>query len=241
MCTVTIIPKGKNDFTLTSNRDEAPERQSLNPDFYKINGVDVLFPKDELSGGTWVGVSEKNRVVCLLNGGFVIHKRALNYRLSRGVVVKDFMVANNIFDALSNYSLDGIEPFTMVIADWNASLMFFELVWDGQERHVTQLPNAPKIWSSSTLYSKAMATERLSWFNTFKNKNELDASAVLNFHKTAGNAHKDYGVIMDRGFVKTTSITQITKVNNVINMRFESLSNNTVTQTEFKQPHVVNE
>ncbi|GAA4238472.1 NRDE family protein [Postechiella marina] len=241
MCTVTIIPKGKNDFILTSNRDEAPDRLSLTPDFYKVDGVDVLFPKDELSGGTWVGVSEKNRVVCLLNGGFTIHNRALNYRLSRGVVVKHFMVAKNIFDALSTYNLEGIEPFTMVIADWNTSLLFFELVWDGQERHVTQLPNVPKIWSSSTLYSKTMASERLSWFNAFKTENELEASAILNFHKTAGKIHKDYGVIMDRGFVKTTSITQITKVNHVVNMRFESLNNNTVTQTEFKQPHVVNE
>ena len=60
MCTVTIIPKGDNDFVLTSNRDEAPQRISLAPKVYTIDDTRLLFPKDKLSGGTWIGVSEKN-------------------------------------------------------------------------------------------------------------------------------------------------------------------------------------
>ena len=42
MCTVTIIPKGKNDFILTSNRDEAPNRTSLPPDFYAIKKHTII-------------------------------------------------------------------------------------------------------------------------------------------------------------------------------------------------------
>ena len=51
----------------------------------------MIFPKDELAGGTWIGASEKNTVICLLNGGFQNHKRQPEYRHSRGVVVKDFL------------------------------------------------------------------------------------------------------------------------------------------------------
>ena len=47
MCTVTIFAKGDNDFVLTSNRDEAPNRVSLPPDFYSVKNTKMLFPKDE--------------------------------------------------------------------------------------------------------------------------------------------------------------------------------------------------
>ena len=241
MCTVTIIPKGENNFILTSNRDEAPNRISLAPDFYTVEGVNLLFPKDEVAGGTWIGVSDKNRMVCVLNGAFVSHERQSKYRLSRGVVAKDFMIADAIEKTLETYNLIDIEPFILVVVDWNISLAFYELVWDGTEKHITKLPNAPKIWSSSTLYSKGMKAERLQWFNAFKIENELNTSSLLEFHKTAGNDNMNYGVVMDLGFVKTTSITQVDKVGDVVNMRFESLHDKTVTNTVFKFPQVVNE
>ena len=241
MCTVTIIPKGKNDFVLISNRDEAPNRISLTPDFYIINKTKVLFPKDELSGGTWIGLSEKNRMICVLNGGFVYHERKSEYRLSRGIVAKDFMITDALETTVDAYNFKNIEPFTMVIADWNTNLKFYELVWDGTEKHFTQLPLEPKIWSSSTLYSEAMKAERLQWFNKFKVENNLDANSLLHFHKTAGKDNDDYGVVMNRGFVKTTSITQVEKREDVVDMHYESLLNNSVANKAFHIPQIVNE
>jgi len=226
MCTVTIIPKGKNDFILTSNRDEAPNRTSLAPDIYSIEGTRMLFPKDKLAGGTWIGVSDKNRLICLLNGGFTFYERKADYRMSRGVVVKDLLASDNIVDSIENYNLDNVEPFTLVIADWNTRLKFFELVWDGTQKHFTTLPIEPKIWSSSTLYSEAMKNERLQWFEDFKAENELDSKAMMNFHNTAGGDNKDFGVVMDRHYVKTTSITQVEKTEDIVEMRFNDLQSN---------------
>ncbi len=225
MCTVSLIPKGNQDFILTSNRDEAPNRESLAPSFHEYKNTNLLFPKDTLSGGTWVGVSEKNRVICVLNGGFEIHKRQLPYRQSRGVVAKDFMVANTVIETVESYNFQNIEPFTMVIIDWNFGLICYELVWDGCEKHFSELPLKPKIWSSSSLYNQAMKEERLQWFERFLNNTETDSKAILQFHKTAGNTNKNYGVIIDRGFVKTTSITQIEKKNLSVEMRYENLQN----------------
>ncbi len=241
MCTVTIIPKGKNDFILTSNRDEAPDRISLIPDFYTIDSVNLLFPKDKVAGGTWIGVSDKNRVICVLNGAFVRHERQSKYRLSRGVVAKDLMVTQNVEEAVESYNFNDVEPFTIVIIDWNASLKFYELIWDGTKKYFRQLPKEPKIWSSSTLYNEEMKSERLDWFETFKTENVLSDSTILKFHKTAGNSNNDYGVVMNRGFVKTTSITQIDKTRDYVSMRFESLDNNTVSNKIFKFSEIVNE
>ena len=163
MCTVTIIPKDNNDFVLTTNRDEAPERVSLVPDFYTIDDTKLLFPKDKM-GGTWIGISEKNRVVCVLNGGFVKHERQSGYRMSRGIVANDFMISNDIVATIKTYNLEGVEPFTIVIADWNTRLKFYELVWDGKNKHFIELPIESRIWSSSTLYSEGMQKERQLWF-----------------------------------------------------------------------------
>ena len=241
MCTVTIIPKDENDFVLTSNRDEAPNRISLSPKFYTINKTKVLFPKDELSGGTWIGLSEKNRAVCLLNGGFHFHERKSQYKLSRGMVANHFMTSNDLNNTIDAYDFENIEPFTMVIVDWNTNLKFSELVWDGSEKHFKKLPLEPKIWSSSTLYSEKMKAERQSWFMDFKSENELNANTLDKFHKTAGRNNDDYGVIMNRGFVKTTSITQVEKQENVIDMRYENLEANIIASKTFHIPQMINE
>ena len=241
MCTVTIIPKGDNDFIITSNRDEAPNRVSVNPKFYNFKDTQMLFPKDEVSQGTWIGISNKNRILCVLNGGLVFHERKPNYRLSRGIVVKDLLASNNIVHDIECYDFHDIEPFTLVIADWNSDLKFMELVWNGKQRHFKSLHKEPRIWSSSTLYSETMKEERLSWFEDFKSQNELNAESLLEFHNTAGKGNEDYGVIMDRGFVKTTSITQIEKSNDLLEMRYDNLKQSGKSITQFRTSEVVNE
>lgn len=241
MCTVTLIPLGNSDFVITSNRDEAPHRKTLSPDFYTIEGTNLLFPKDEVAGGSWIGVSEKKRVLCVLNGGYKMHERKPEYRLSRGVVMKDLLVAQNLDKAIQDYNLIDIEPFTLVIVDWSTSLEFKELVWDGTKKHFSKLSLQPKMWSSSSLYNDEMKKERLQWFNNFKEESSLSANSVMHFHKTAGKGNDDYGVIMDRFFVKTTSVTQIKKINKNVFMSFDSLQNNLRTEHEFQFSMHINE
>src|SRR5690606_25691999 len=173
MCTVTVFPLEESHFVLTTNRDEAPERTSLWPEIYPGENGRMLFPKDTVSGGTWVGASEQYRVLCLLNGGFEPHRRSLPYRKSRGEVVVDFL----------------------------------QVVCDGYQKHLRPLPLIPHIWSSSTLYTSEMKKERVSWFRNFVKEQEPLPEHILDFHTRTAPHNNDYGVIMDRGFVKTTSIT----------------------------------
>ncbi|HLV38202.1 NRDE family protein [Xanthomarina sp.] len=233
MCTVTLIPLGKTNFILTTNRDEAPNRETLDPDFYFEEEAKLLYPKDKVAGGTWVGLSDKNRLVCLLNGGFTPHARQDKYRLSRGVVVKDLLISDDVLKLVKDYNLIDVEPFTIIIVDWNADLLFFELVWDGTAKHFKNLPLEPNLWSSSSLYTGSMKQERQVWFREFRLKNELNSHSVLEFHKTAGTTNKEFGVIMDRGFVKTTSITQVLKQDDEVDMRYINLQRNTETLANF--------
>ena len=138
MCTVTYLPLGNNDFILTSNRDEQPARETIEPKEYIEDGVSLTYPKDLLAGGTWIGLSDKNRLVCLLNGGFESYEREASYKMSRGVIVKAILKSDDFESYINNFDFNGIEPFTIVLVDWNAELKIYELVWDGKQQHFTE-------------------------------------------------------------------------------------------------------
>jgi hypothetical protein len=224
MCTVTFIPTSFSDFVLTSNRDEAPDRSTIPPQKYELNGTMLLFPKDTVAGGTWIGISEKQRLICLLNGGFTSHVREENYRMSRGVIVTDLLQASDFSEAVARFNFSGIEPFTMIVADWENELQLLEVVWDGAQHFVTEKSIAPQIWSSSLLYSEEVKAEREEWFSSFLFENMSPSKEdAITFHTNAGNGNPEMNLIMDRGFVKTKSITQITKDNGTVGMRYEDL------------------
>lgn len=86
-----------------------------------------------------------------------------------------------------------------------------------------------------------MKDERNQWFETFKKEQGLNSQTLLQFHKTAGKNNNEYGVIMNRGFVKTTSITQVEKTADSIEMIYENLINETVSKSQFNLPQIVND
>jgi hypothetical protein len=239
MCTVTFIPKSNNDFILTSNRDEAPGRETFPPEIYEENGVKLLYPKDAVAGGTWIGVSEKKRTVTLMNGGFVAHERKPFYRMSRGVVVKDLLKTENLKTEIKNYNFAEIEPFTAILVEWSDDVRLFQLVWDGLDYHFSEEPLVPKIWSSSPLYPENLKKKRELWFSSFLlNTVKPSEEELLQFHKIAGDGDLNSNLIMDRGFIKTKSITQISKKGNVIEMRYEDLQIREIRNSVFKNSSV---
>ena len=212
MCTVTYLPIADNQFILTSNRDETPLRKTIPPKKYVEDGVTLTYPKDEIAGGTWIGVSSKNRVVCLLNGGFVNHKRKLPYKMSRGIIVKNILIADNAIAFINDFDFTNIEPFTLILIDWDVKLVTYELVWDGMKKHFKPLAQEPKIWSSSPLYTPEMKAERELWFtNWLENNKQESLKNILEFHKNDSLGTKEISPKMKRKFVETVSITSIKK------------------------------
>ena len=212
MCTVTYLPIADNQFILTSNRDETPLRKTIPPKKYVEDGVTLTYPKDEIAGGTWIGVSSKNRVVCLLNGGFVNHKRKLPYKMSRGIIVKNILIADNAIAFINEFDFTNIEPFTLILIDWDVKLVTYELVWDGVKKHFKPLAQEPKIWSSSPLYTPEMKAEREMWFTNWLENNKKDfLKNILKFHKNNSLGTKETSPKMKRKFIETVSITSIKK------------------------------
>ncbi len=221
MCTVSYLPLGNNNFILTSNRDESPIRKTISPKEYNENGVNLIFPKDELAGGTWIGLSEKNRLVCLLNGAFTRHQRNEHYRLSRGVIVKQILTSDDAITYIEKYDFSDIEPFTIVLVDWNTQLETYELVWDGSEKHFRKLAQEPKIWSSSTLYTSAMKELRKDWFANWLHENqEFNQDEILKFHQDETKGEVETSLKMKSPFVETVSVTSVKKVYKKINIEY---------------------
>ena len=226
MCTVTYLPLGNNNFILTSNRDESPLRKTIAPKKYNENEVALTFPKDELAGGTWIGLSDKKRLVCLLNGGFKIHKRKAPYKMSRGVIVKTILTEENSVSFINGFNFDGIEPFTIVLVDWLFGLKTYELVWDGTTKHFKELPQEPVIWSSSTLYTDEMKALREQWFADWLLENkDFSQEKILEFHKNENLGEKGTSPKMKREFVETVSVTSVLKKDKIVKMDYLDLLN----------------
>jgi len=210
MCTLTFFPKINGSVIVTSNRDEAPGRETGFPDVYDQSGIKLLFPKDARAGGTWLGVSDRRRVIGLLNGGFKPHDPKGRYRKSRGLVVVDLLKSEDIEEELGKYGFAGIEPFTLVAYQWSHDPLLLQVVWDGEQLYRKKLPLVPIIWSSTFLYAEAAREKRQRWFDAFVRQNpKADAEALLAFHSNTGEGDPASDLVMDRGFVKTRSISQI--------------------------------
>lgn len=221
MCTVTYLPKNNGDFIFTSNRDEQPDRKTLAPAFYNVDGTYYLYPKDEKGGGTWIALSENERLVCLLNGAYENHESNGPYAYSRGLVVKEVLEAENVKWAIEDLELEGVEPFTLIAMDWSFMSICIELIWDGVKKDIRILSNRSKIWSSSTLYDKPLKAERASWFADFENSfPEATEKNVLDFHLNDSLGTKETSIKMKRSYVETISVTSIIKNGDSIQMYY---------------------
>jgi len=233
MCTVSFIYRGNTDFMLISNRDEAVNRKTIPPKRYEENEVALVYPKDEVAGGTWIGTSSKNRLLCLLNGAFVKHGRKSSYKKSRGVIVKELLEVDDVFTEIQQYDFDEVEPFTLLIVDWNSELKLIELIWDGVKAQISDLPLESKIWSSSTLYSSEMKSFRKQWFQEYLSQNGSSSAELLYFHEYYGVGDPMLDLKIDRGLLKTVSITMFEKSEEDIKVVYKDLLRDNISELMF--------
>ncbi|MEL4456218.1 NRDE family protein [Lutimonas vermicola] len=221
MCTVTFLPLADEGFVLTSNRDVGYQREkALYPKTFVEDGVSLQYPKDGKAGGTWIGTSRDNRLICLLNGGFENHKRKASYPKSRGLIVKELLIAESFKDNCLQIDLKNIEPFTLVVVDWKEKRKLYEFVWDGEQRFLKELDQSPHIWSSSTLFTSEMKNMRREWFAKWLEQDEKSPRSILEFHSEAGIGDPETDVVLKREKVGTVSITQVVKSNEQIEMSY---------------------
>lgn len=221
MCTVTYVPN-KNGFVFTSNRDEQPCRKTITPKNYKEDSVNLFYPKDEVAGGTWIGVSEYKRLVCLLNGGFLYHDPTIKFPKSRGIVVKSILTSKSLLETLNTINLEGVAPFTLVVVDWHTDAKVYELVWCRGEKKITTLRAGQSyIWSSSTLYNHEMKTLRNKWFKEeVVSLPNVTMNEILKFHQNESLGNSEIAPKMKRNIVETISTTMVACHDEILSMEY---------------------
>ncbi|HSI69740.1 MAG TPA: hypothetical protein VK941_05870, partial [Gillisia sp.] len=108
----------------------------------------------------------------------------------------------------------------------------WELVWDGDQRHITGLPLQEHVWSSTPLYNAEMRAKRRNWFDELKNSAALSPAEIWEFHHTGGEGNPEIDFIMDRGFVRTQSVSQIERTAEKTILTYEDLSEKNITKLE---------
>lgn len=228
MCTVTFMPIAKDKFILTSNRDESASRSPENISRINLKRQELIFPKDKGAGGTWIVASSSNKLVCLLNGAFERHERNPPYRKSRGIMVLEFFQYPDVNQFFAAYDFSNLESFTMIVFD-NGQLWDFR--WDEKQgkKFIKALDTKTyHIWSSATLYEKAVQTKREKWLDEWlENRTDFTRQAILELHKKGGEGNPSIDFMMNRYnyLVQTVSITQIVGSINKMEMFYHDLIN----------------
>ena len=203
MCTVSYIPR-ENGYILTSNRDEDPRRETKGPEEIRLSdGLKVIAPQDKLKGGTWIAMDRRGRAVCLLNGAFGRHKRQLPYRRSRGYYVFESLQARDFDSFARESSLDGIEPFTLLMITRERIL---KMIWDGNRKYHWVLPShTMHLWSSPTLYTARQHGDKELYFKEETPNQQISPEKLLRIH----GSDTVTPFILNRPEVSTVSITQL--------------------------------
>ncbi len=223
MCTVSFV-FSKDKYIITSNRDEKTNRaDAIAPKLYLINKKKIIFPKDPKAGGTWFAINDNGTVMVLLNGAKHKHLPKSNYKKSRGLILLDVMSEECCLIAWQNIDLENIEPFTLILFE---SKQLYHLQWDGTKKYNLNLPeNKSYIWSSATLYTPEVITDRVNVFNHFITKTKMvSAKNVFQFHRYTQSNDSLNGLVINRNNqLKTLSITQSVIIKNKIKLKYASL------------------
>ncbi|MEX0884035.1 MAG: NRDE family protein [Cyclobacteriaceae bacterium] len=208
MCTVSYIPL-PHGYVLTSSRDERIQRKTLPPMAYRHAGKRIMYPKDAVSGGTWIAGCMDETVACLLNGAFEKHEKKPTQVISRGKMFLESLEYKEFEEFIENFNFFKVEPFTLLMIKKHA---FLELKWDGESTFLNQLSrNKPKIWSSPTLYTPEQRIKREKWFYQWiTEKSSHPDFDMLGFHSSSHGEDPKSDILM-RGpdGMETVSITQI--------------------------------
>ncbi|MEM1122348.1 MAG: NRDE family protein [Bacteroidota bacterium] len=226
MCTVTFMPTAKNEFILTSNRDENASRSPQNISQMEENGQTLIFPRDTTAGGTWIAASSQNRLVCLLNGAFDRHPRKPPYRKSRGIMVLEYFQSTDANQFFAAYDLSGMESFTMITYE-QGQLWDFRWEETSGQKYIKSLDTTQyHIWSSATLYEKPIQRKREKWLDEWLvGRTDFSSSAILELHKRGGEGNPSIDFMMHRynHLVETVSITQVAGKNGQLQMTYHDL------------------
>jgi len=151
MCTVVLLRRPDHDWPLLlgTNRDEMKDRAWSAPARHWPDYPHVIAGRDDLAGGTWMGINDDGVVACILNrfGTLGAHP---DFR-SRGELpleALDHAEAELAAESFEDLNPEAYRPFNMIIAD-------HETAWwiknDGLQIQTDEIPDGLSMLSAHDL------------------------------------------------------------------------------------------
>jgi hypothetical protein len=231
MCFVAYIPV-RDGFILGSNRDEHLGRLAATPPKQvMLGGKKVLMPVDGKAGGTWIALRDDAVTMVLLNGAFINHLHKPPYKHSRGLIIPQLMEEPDPVAASAQMSLDGIEPFTLLIINNQP----FVRRWDGEILNTeTPDPYRPFCLSSATLYNENQQLLRSQWFFDWIHKeSNPEAERLLHWMGIGGFGASDTDILLRRADgIQTVSHTVVQVLSGSLQMLYRDYRGSSGESTE---------
>jgi hypothetical protein len=210
MCTVTFIPH-REGYRLGMNRDERTSRAIASPPaVLEHRGIDSIYPRDA-EGGTWIAANGWGIAFTLLNWN---DTEALHAKVhSRGSVIpvviesRDSQVAQS---ALTNFSLEGVLPFTLLGFFPNEEVV---LLWRWNQNSLKSQSISWELrqWCSSSLSDAQASQQRGTTLALALREGDTGSRPWLRkLHGSHVPGDRAFSTCVHRGDVETVSYTELT-------------------------------
>jgi uncharacterized protein with NRDE domain len=173
MCLIVLSLNPKSDYklVLTSNRDEFYERPTKSMHWWDSNPR-ILAGKDKNFNGTWMALSEKGKFAAVTNvrefTALSTQKKSLENLVSRGDLVKDFVLSNHsASEYLNEIDCLNYQGFNLILFDGTDGMIcsnrgFEKKLIKGETYAIGNKPienKSEKILSAEEDFAKILSSE----------------------------------------------------------------------------------
>jgi len=228
MCTITIVATGSG-VRVACNRDEQRTRPVALPPLARATPAGTLvYPVDSVSGGTWIGASDRGFAAVLLNRRPVVRPVPRRRRASRGAIVPALLASGSFTAALSTArALDcgAFDLFTVVVFDRDRAVAFTPR--GDRCAETTCSFETPLLFTSSSLGDHVVAPPRSALFEAMVLRARDPLAGQRRFHRHQWHAAPHLSVLMAREDAATVSRTTIDLSDGGLRMAYVPAPQNT--------------
>jgi len=219
MCTVSFLPT-RHGFLLAMNRDEQVSRpQALMPRRHWTGTRASLYPS-EAGGGTWIGVSDAEISLALINW-YAKPQRDRSLCVSRGIIIPHLLAAESLAEVavlFADLPLAKINPFRLIAAS-RKERQLREWRWDAKTLLCKRFGWTRRHWFSSG-YDEALVNKKRA--AVVRGAAELTLAGTRKLHQSHLPAEGPFSICMHRADARTVSYTEIAATGSGAAMRYAS-------------------
>jgi len=208
---------------LVSNRDEEHTRPAAEaPQAHHDRAPAMVFPRDPVGGGTWIGANDRGLIATLLNGNPPFDHRPPQPR-SRGELVRSLLSCSDLDDcerALASVDWARYPACRLVVSAAEGARSWW---WDSRELASEQHPaDAWLFFTSSGLGDELVAVPRRALWDEWFTPGEHPFVRQDLFHRHRWPERGELSVNMQRADARTVSCTTVSVEDSAVTMAYHA-------------------